>query len=82
MFDDGRFSLSESGSVTAQGSYEIDGVATSALTGETGPLLRLSVRPNLLFETDFVVRIREDTLTLKSLVDDDFDHVFVRLDGP
>ncbi len=80
-FKDGAFSLSQSDSVAAEGTYLWDGPRVAVSTGESGPVLRLSVRPNLLFERDFVIRIRGDTLTFMSLVHDDYNHAFVRIDG-
>ena len=74
----GDFRLVESNGSVTEGTYVLLDEGTAARGNRTGPLLSLSAQPPLLMETEWIIEIRGDTLTLMSLVDDDFDHTFLK----
>jgi hypothetical protein len=77
-FGEREFSIFDGDSVVGRGTFLVQGTDVAARSKERGPLLVLSDSPPLLLDTDWVVHLSGDTLTLMTVVDDDFDHVFVR----
>lgn len=79
--DSGRFMALTRDSVVAEGTYQISAAGPSSRTGVEGPTLRLSSAPSVLEESDWIIDQTGDTLILRSLVDDDFDHTLIRRGG-
>jgi hypothetical protein len=74
----GTYRLEARSRAPAEGTYRIGetGVATS--NGENGPTVHFSPAPQFLHASEFVVFLRGDALTLRTLAHDEFDYTFVR----
>lgn len=76
---DGSFTAMRSDNPVAEGTYMVSGEAVAARSGTVGPTLVFSSAPPTLNAAEWVIKSRADTLWLLTLMDDGFDHAFIRL---
>jgi len=77
--NEGSFTAMMSNDAVAEGTYTVSGEAVAARSGTEGSTLIFSSAPPTLNASEWVIRSRGDTLWLLTLMEDGFDHAFVRL---
>ena len=66
---------------SAEGTYTIGGDSIAYPTGYRGPLISFSSELPVLADGSWVVSVNGDTLFLRTLAYDEYDHVFLRDHG-